>query len=47
MAKPIEYITELTEKEARIFLADLNMNKKNTNREATLKRAKETFFTII
>ena len=41
MAKPIEYVIELNEEEARVFLEDILNPKPNPARDATIARAKK------
>lgn len=41
MAKPIEYVVELSEEEAKGFLADFFNPKPNPARDATIERAKK------
>ena len=41
MAKPIEYVVELNEQEAKVFLDDILNPKPNPARDATIERAKK------
>jgi len=46
MAKPIEYVVELSAEEAEVFLKDILNPKPNPAREEMIRKAKELKFDV-